>query len=218
MRKLILEADVEDFEKIEQPQEGPYVQISLIKTFEILQFLRYDAEQFATICRIEFKNPSTKIKDYFDDKRIKVVVLDEEKPGAYVIFMKERTQRSDQDILRTGVYLSDPFTIRDGKIKMGVVGDTKQLRAFIRYVKRFNIDYTVVSSTDLRFSRDSPLENLTEKQRTVLTSAFEHGYYDLPRKISSQDLAKKLGLRDSTLIEHRRKAERRLLVAILTKT
>jgi len=216
MRKLILEGSLEQFSKIQQDQqENVDFHLNLIKTFEILQFLRFDAKQLATICRIEFKNPSIRIEDFFDSKRIKVVVLEEEKPGLYIIFIRERAQRSDHEILRTGVYLSDPCVIRDGKIRIGVVGGTKQLRAFIRYVKRMNVEYTVVSSTNPRFGVHSPLESLTEKQRTVLTSAFDHGYYDLPRKISSQELAKKLDLRDSTLIEHRRKAERRLLAQIL---
>ncbi len=219
MRKLILEGALEQFSKIQlEQQENIDFQISLIKAFEILQFLRFDTKQLATICRIEFKNLSTRIEDFFDAKRIKVVVLEEERPGVYVIFIKERAQRSDQEILRTGIYMSDPCVIRDGKIKVGVVGDTKQLRAFIKYIEKMNVDFTVVSSTNIKFGVHSPLENLTEKQRTVITSAFDHGYYDLPRRISSQDLAKKLGVRDSTLIEHRRKAERRLLADILTKT
>jgi predicted DNA binding protein len=37
----------------------------------------------------------------------------------------------------------------------------------------------------------------------------------MPRRISSRGLAKRLELRSSTLIEHRRKAERRLLAEIL---
>lgn len=215
MRKLIIEGSLEQFSKIEQ-QENDDFHLNLIKTFEILQFLRFDAKQLATICRVEFKDPSTRIEDFFDSKRMKIVVLEEEKPGRYTLFIKERAQSSDRAILRTGVYLSDPCIIRDGKIKVGVVGDAKQLRDFIKYVKRMNVDYTVVSSTNPTFGVHSPLESLTDKQRNVITSAFEQGYYDLPRKISSRDLAKKLGLRGSTLIEHRRKAERRLLAGILT--
>jgi predicted DNA binding protein len=59
---------------------------------------------------------------------------------------------------------------------------------------------------------------LTEKQRTVLSSAFDNGYYDMPRRIDSKELAEKLDLRSSTFIEHRRKAERRLLASVLSKS
>ena len=216
MRKLILEGSLEEFSKIDQ--EDVSFSVQLIKSFEILQFLRFDPEQFASICRIEFQNPSIKIEDIFDPKLIRAIVLEEEKPGTYVIFLKARSQPSDIAVLKTGVYLSDPCVVRDGKIKIGVVGEAKQLRAFTKYVENLKVKFTVVSLTDVKFPERSPLENLTEKQRAVLTSAFDHGYYDMPRKISSQELAKKLGLRGSTLIEHRRKAERKLLAGILSKS
>ena len=216
MRKLILESSLEEFSKIDQ--EDISLSLQLIKSFEILQFLRFDTKQFASICRIEFQNPSTKIEEIFNPKRIRAVILEEEKPGTYVCFLKERSQPSDIEVLKTGIYFADPFVLRDGKIKLGVVGETKQLRAFIKYVEKMKVNFTVVSSTDAKFLQHSPLENLTEKQRAVLTTAFDQGYYDIPRKISSQGLAKKLGLRGSTLIEHRRKAERRLIAGVINKS
>jgi predicted DNA binding protein len=48
-----------------------------------------------------------------------------------------------------------------------------------------------------------------------LIAAFKQGYYDLPRKINSEQLAKKLDLVSSTLVEHLRKAERRLLTGMI---
>ncbi len=49
--------------------------------------------------------------------------------------------------------------------------------------------------------------NLSEQQEVVLKYAIARGYYNWPRKISAQDLAKKLGLNKATLLEHLRKAE-----------
>jgi len=51
----------------------------------------------------------------------------------------------------------------------------------------------------------------------VLVTSFREGYYDIPRRIESRELASKLGLKSSALIEHRRKAERRLLSSILSE-
>ncbi len=44
----------------------------------------------------------------------------------------------------------------------------------------------VVSLMDAKFSPSSPLQRLTEKQRDVLIKAYKLGYYDRPRKISSE--------------------------------
>jgi predicted DNA binding protein len=78
------------------------------------------------------------------------------------------------------------------------------------------LHYRVVSLMDARFSPDSPLARLTGRQREILTKAYELGYYDRPRRISSDELASRLNIAKSTLVAHRRKAERRLLAEILS--
>lgn len=68
---------------------------------------------------------------------------------------------------------------------------------------------------DAKLLPDSPLYRLTGKQRKVIITAFKMGYYDVPRRVGSEDLAEQLGIREPTLVMHRRKAERKLLSAIL---
>ncbi len=56
-----------------------------------------------------------------------------------------------------------------------------------------------------------------KKQREVLVTSFREGYYDIPRRIEPRELAVKLRLKSSALIEDRIKAERRLLTTILNE-
>ena len=67
---------------------------------------------------------------------------------------------------------------------------------------------------DANFSPISPLNRLTEKQREVIMTAYKMGYYDIPRKITSEELAERLGLVGSTVVEHLRKAEQRLMTQL----
>jgi len=53
--------------------------------------------------------------------------------------------------------------------------------------------------------------NLTERQLIVLQKAIADGYYDSPRRTSTEALAASFGVTRSTLEEHLRKAERRVL-------
>ena len=71
---------------------------------------------------------------------------------------------------------------------------------------------------DAIFSPNSPLQRLTEKQRDVLIKSYKLGYYDRPRKISSEELAHRVNLAKSTWVAHRRKAERRLLTEVLNES
>ena len=53
--------------------------------------------------------------------------------------------------------------------------------------------------------------HFTENQKQALNLAIKNGYYDYPRKISIQDLAKHLDLSFSTFHAHLRKAEQKIL-------
>jgi predicted DNA binding protein len=215
MRKLVLEGSIDEFRKLDGEPMG--ISVQKIRSFEVLRFLRFDPERFAAICRVGFEDPSTKLKDVFNSNQLNVIGLETEKDGTCICFAEEKFTPRSQRLLRTGVYLSEPCEIRDGKVKIGVLGEAKQLKAFTKLSEAVGAHLKVASLTEAKFSQRSPLGCLTEKQRTVLVSAFALGYYDMPRRISSRGLAKKLELRSSTLIEHRRKAEQRLLAEILSE-
>jgi len=57
----------------------------------------------------------------------------------------------------------------------------------------------------------SLLERLTDRQREVLRTAFEMGYYEWPRDCTGQDVAAELGISAATFSEHVFAAERKLL-------
>jgi len=52
----------------------------------------------------------------------------------------------------------------------------------------------------------------------VVSAAFNLGYYGLPKRISSNELGRRLGMRSSTLVVHRIKAERHLLAEVLKES
>ena len=54
-------------------------------------------------------------------------------------------------------------------------------------------------------------EHLPEKQREAFLFASQKGYYALPKKTTVEELALKMGVSPSTMAEHLRKAEGRLL-------
>lgn len=75
---------------------------------------------------------------------------------------------------------------------------------------------TTDGTTDKAFllSLGSLFGNLTEKQMKALLYAVENGYYEIPKRITADDLAEKLGQPRSTLEEHIRKAESKVVLAM----
>ena len=56
-----------------------------------------------------------------------------------------------------------------------------------------------------------PTITLSTQQTNVLHLAHENGYYDFPRRVNAEELARKLNLKPSTVNEHIRKAENKLV-------
>lgn len=208
MRRLVLEGKIEDFRNL----AGGTSQIAIekVKTFEILHVLRFDANESAAICRIEPVNPMDTVDDIYVGSEARVVVLETEKEGTYTCFVKVRPRNISRELIGTGIYFSGLGEIKDGRVRIGVLGESKQLNDFVEYVENAGVHLNVASIADSTFPMNYPLDGLTKRQKEVLSQAFALGYYDLPRRIDSEGLASKLGLKSSTLIEHRRKAENRL--------
>lgn len=96
-----------------------------------------------------------------------------------------------------------------------MLGSDRQIKEVLRETRKAGVHYEVISLSDAKFSPASLLGLLTEKQRNALVAAFELGYYDIPRRKDSDEIAKKLGIRNPTFVAHRRKAERHLFAEIM---
>ncbi len=210
MRRLILEVLEKDLCKVGILTED----FQKIKSLELQYVLRQDAEQFAVIARIEFKDEASRIVDLLANGVIKdIQVLEQQNNKSYTVFMKGGPGLSpvfDSIGIERG-YLFPPLGVRDGKIRFSFFGSSEQIQKSLERVTSIGLRYKIVSLTDAKFSPNSPLAKLTEKQREVIITAYKLGYYDIPRRINSETLAKKLNIGNSTLGEHLRKAERRLL-------
>jgi DNA-binding CsgD family transcriptional regulator len=56
-----------------------------------------------------------------------------------------------------------------------------------------------------------PLHELTDRQREVIRTAYELGYFEVPREATTDDVAAELDVDPSTVTEHLQRAERNLI-------
>lgn len=94
------------------------------------------------------------------------------------------------------------------------IGDAENLSKVLRLVSAYGEIRTVVFE-EASFSRNDPLSHLTARQRDLLIAAKRYGYYEYPRRITGQELAKKLGISKATAIEHLRRGEAQLISTLL---
>lgn len=197
-----------------------------IKSFEMLHILNLSEDGFAAIFRVELKDPSFNIEEPLTEAMKNSVngkpqLLEHEKENTYTYFIKGKPVQPANGVhtKKFGMLNMYPimFALRDGKVRFTLLGDNEQVKEFLESAERLGMHCSIVSLTDAKFSPSSPVSRLTEKQRDALILAFGLGYFDTPRKVSSEQLAQKLGLANSTLAVHLRRAERRLLAEILTE-
>ena len=58
---------------------------------------------------------------------------------------------------------------------------------------------------------------LSPRQKEVIELALEAGYFDWPREVDAETLADRLGIAHATLLEHLRKAEKKILTDALNR-
>ncbi|SNR32279.1 helix-turn-helix domain-containing protein [Halorubrum vacuolatum] len=121
-------------------------------------------------------------------------------------------------LLEQGFVHSAPVRIEDGSEEWQVLftGDRNEIEpALDRVMQRSGaeVEVTAITSTSGNggSAREHRLDTLTPTQRKVFEHAREEGYYQWPRGTSTRDLAADLDISKTTLLEHLRKAEAKLL-------
>src|SRR5215467_10714411 len=66
----------------------------------------------------------------------------------------------------------------------------------------------------LLVSTGSLLGGLTNKQTSAVMSALDHGYYNLPRNATAEEIARRLGIPRTSFVDHLRKAENKVMQAM----
>lgn len=72
---------------------------------------------------------------------------------------------------------------------------------------------TVSERTPVMTVHDA-LPELTARQRTVIRTAIDAGYYEIPRQVTTEELAERVGLARRTTEEHLRRAEKKLVTGM----
>lgn len=103
----------------------------------------------------------------------------------------------------------DPEVGEDGTT-LTFVGPQEAISATIRDYEDAGVSTDLERLGAYRGSSGA-LSALTDRQEEVVRTAFDLGYYDVPRTASTDDVATELGLDSSTVSEHLRRAERNVL-------
>ena len=155
-----------------------------------------------------------------------VETLYEHRDGSLVVFVEGKPvvhaprglRGRAPNVLRSGVVSAGPPEFLDvDRMKVQFLCRDEEVPKIFDFYEKTKLPHRLIEISPLQSASESDLSRLTAKQRQALLAAYSLGYYDVPRRISSEELAKRLKLGTSTYAEHLRKAERTLLASILSR-
>ncbi len=93
-----------------------------------------------------------------------------------------------------------------------VIGNNDSFRELLAALERDKIRFEVKLKRNLEDS-----ELLTARQEQILSIAFERGYFDFPKKVGPEELAKLAQVKASTLAEILRRGQKKVLGEYLAR-
>ena len=226
MRKVILKIDPSTV--IRKPfKKGLQDVLSKIEWLEGTNLFNIDLEQTSEILMTVKKAGVFKVKlkegfeisDLIDPKMGTIEPLEEEN-GVITCFIKAQIDDLPTGLIKSinfdNMLISLPLYLSPEKFIVSFLGTSDSIKAYLNLLKSFEISYKAAIQTPDQFQGD--LSCLTNRQKEVMLAARKFGYYDYPRRISSQELAERLGISKSTMLEHLRKAEKRMIDTLCAVT
>ncbi|WP_135853587.1 helix-turn-helix domain-containing protein [Halorussus salinus] len=110
-------------------------------------------------------------------------------------------------VQESGLPLELPFTIVDGEAEVELTASRDRLSAFTTQLQTFGMDFDVEYVREMVNSESL----LTQRQRELLHTAVEEGYYDTPRECSLTELAEEAGVAKSTASETLHRVEEKIV-------
>lgn len=112
---------------------------------------------------------------------------------------------------------TEHMQIEDEGFTLTYMGRQDRISDMVAGFEAAGVDATLQQLRDYRV-QNAPIDTLTDRQQEVLEVAFENGYFEVPRKSSTADLAEELELDSSTVSEHLQRAQRNLIATVLNRS
>lgn len=144
-----------------------------------------------------------------------VADIDEEEFHAFVrVAATERGGELVEIAHRHALFIDTPLEYVHDGIRATLVGTPENLRRVLEAIPDA-IDFSVENAGQYASGDRDLLSPLTDRQLDVFRTAVEEGYYDVPQRATHEDIAAALDCAPSTVDEHLRKAESRVVSRLL---
>lgn len=141
--------------------------------------------------------------------------------ASFYLYVRDNPSASDRELVdaftQAGLVVVSPIAYRgDGTVTLTLVGPGQTVqRALDAVPPDITVDVREVGEYDSR--RLDTGSSLTDRQFAAVAAAVDCGYYENPRRGTTEDVAEELGCAPSTAAEHLRKAEARVMAKLTSQ-
>ena len=173
--------------------------------FKILSNYLLDRNTGILLLQIEGLN----IKEFNSDLKLNKLALSQQilysGNDFIIINVKENDPWVLNTLIKTELLFTYPIIVKDSKLNVDIIAERKKIDQFLNEIEKKRIHVEIRS---IGYYQKKVI--LTKKQKEILKKAYEFGYFEIPRKISLTQFAKKLRISPSALSETIRRINKKL--------
>ncbi len=210
MKKMTvrLSADIFDYCK-------SYGQV--IERFEVISLFTMVDDMHSEVCKFTIREGIP--VDQIQCNYVSNLIVLQNKGREYTCLVKGTFSEDITRFLRTyGSTFVHPIVFADDCLTFNMVGTPEDFQTFVSDAAEKGWGLEILSVCDYNPHVNGIFDVLTPKQKEILMESYRRGFFDHPRKINAGELAEKMGMHKTTLLEHIHKAEKRLIGHILEQS
>jgi hypothetical protein len=187
---------------------------SVIERFEVISLFNLAGDQHSEVCRFTIKEGI--LVDQIQCNYVSNLIVLQNRGREFTCLVKG-TFSSDitRFLLSYGSKFEPPVVFENDCLSFSMVGDPEDFSTFVKDAAEKGWGLEILSVCDYNPGASGIFDILTPKQKEILLESYRSGFFEHPRKINAGELAEKMGLHKTTLLEHIHKAEKRLIGHIL---
>ncbi len=181
---------------------------------EIINFLPYDLEKsignaVIEIMHYDLDSVIQVIKNHFSVFEFSVLEREENKVKFNV---KTKDPYLLYGVIKCGVLVNFPVSVREGYAYWRLVSTRERIDELLTLFENKNINFELLRIGNSPYGLDEDKSKLSLEESKVLDKAINLGFFEVPRSISLEELANKLGKSKSALSVMLRKIIKKKIV------
>lgn len=188
--------------------------VNMVDRIEFISIFNFTNTIRTEVCSIMLKD-GISIQDLKNDFITDLIIIENEGRN-YICLTKGNISKDiSKFIEQFDLKLDYPIIFDGNKCQFGIIGSSEELNNILKTAREIGWGFEILSVQKYDPLVTNAFRKLTKKQKEILIRAYDNGYFDYPRKINAEQLARKIGIHKTTLLNHLHKAEKRLISNII---